>query len=231
MSALVRWTLPLVAYLCVGTVISAALGYFYLRRSGKLDDETMFRVMALLHGVDLDKIAAEGKAAVAEAPPEEPSFAEQQVHTQATKLLFDAKQKQLDDSLRIFDTEKKLVNEANERYKQLQRVVEDYFLEQLERLSNADLAAVRAQLEALAPKKQAKPILIKYIQAGDIDTVILLLGSMKDRARREILKTFDTEEDVEMLFQLEQHMLNDNPAKAKIQEQLDALKKLKSQEK
>lgn len=230
MSALIRWTIPIVAYLCVGTVITATLGYFYLRHSGKLDDATMFRVMALLHGVDLDKIAAQGKVAVEETPPEEPSFVEQHSQSQAAKLIFDAKQKQLDDSLSKFDTDLKLVNEATERYKSLQRVVEDYFREQQLRLANSDLASVRAQLEALDPKKQAKPILINYIK-DDIDTAILLLGSMKDRARQAILKTFDSVEDVALLYQLQQHMLNDNPAKAKIQEQLDELNKLKSQEK
>ena len=78
MNALIRWTFPLIAYLCVGTVISAALGYGYLRHSGKLDDETMFRIMALVHGVDLDELAKEGTPTVEETPPEEPSFAEQQ---------------------------------------------------------------------------------------------------------------------------------------------------------
>ena len=99
MSTLVRFTLPLVAYLCVGTVISAGLGYGYLRRSGKLNDETMFRIMALLHGVDLNELAKESETTVEGTAPEEASFGEQQAHVQATSLRFDAKQKQLADSL------------------------------------------------------------------------------------------------------------------------------------
>jgi hypothetical protein len=231
MSALIRWTLPLVAYLCVGTVITALLGYGYLRHNGALSDETMFRIVALVQGVDLDEIAHEGQAAVETVPPEEPSFAEQQAAIQTATLHFDAKQKQLAQSLSNFDYQLKAVSEATERYKQLQSVVEKYFKEQLNKLADADLAAVRTQLETMDPKKQGKPILIKYIKAGEIETVILLLGSMKERARRELIRKFDTEEDLEMLFQVQQHMLNDNPAMAVINEQLKAFNQLKAEEK
>lgn len=231
MSALIRWTLPLVAYLCVGTVISALLGYGYLRHSGRLNDETMFRIMALLHGVDLDALAAESVQSADGVPPEEPSFAVQQAQIQAATLHFDAKRKQLSDSLVDFDYQLKRVSEATERYALLRTTVENFLKQQGERLKNSDMANVRTQLELLAPKKQAKPILIQYIEAGEIDKVILLLGSMKERSRRDILLTFDTPEDVKMLFEIQQHMLSDNPAMALINEQLEALKQLKSEEK
>jgi hypothetical protein len=231
MSALIRLTLPLVAYLCVGTVITALLGYGYLRHSGALSDDTMFRIMAIVQGVDLDQIAKEGQKAVESVPAEEPSFAEQQSQLQAATLHFDAKQKQLAQSLSNFDYQLKAVSEATERYKQLQRVVEDYFTEQLKKLQDADLAAVRTQIETMIPKKQGKPILIKYIKAGEIEKVILLLGSMKERSRRELIRTFDTEEDLEMLFQVQQHMLNDNPAMAVINEQIKTFNQLKAEEK
>jgi hypothetical protein len=231
MSALIRWTLPLVAYLCVGTVVSAAVGYWYLRSSGRLDDDTLFRITALLHGIDLDALAKEGEATVDETPPEEPSFAQQQEQLQTATLHFDAKQKQLADSLTDFDYQLKRVGEATERYAQLRKVVEDFFEEQRKKLESGDLTSVRAQLEALIPKKQAKPLLIKYIEAGEVEKVILLLGSMKERTRSEILRTFDTPDDIEMLFQIQNHMLNDNPAMAVINEQLEALKQLKAEEK
>lgn len=232
MSALIRITLPLVAYLCVGTVITALLGYGYLRHSGKLNDETTFRILAILHGVDLDEVAKEGHKTADEVPPEEPSFAEIQAYGQAATLRFDAKQKQLEDSLKDFDNQRKLVTEERARYTQLQQQVEQYLKEQHDKLANSDLENVRAQLEAVDPRKQAKPLLIKYIQSGEVEKVILLLGSMKERSRREILRTFNQPpEDIDMLFQIQQHMLNDNPAMAQINEQLKALDKLKAQEK
>jgi hypothetical protein len=230
MSALIRWTLPLVAYLCVGTVISAAIGYGYLRRSGRLDDDTMFRVMALLQGVDLEALKQEGKKTEGEVPAEEPSFAEQQLHVQGATLRFDAKQKQLADSLVDFDYQLRQVSEATQRYAQLRTVVEQFLEDQQEKFANLGLAKVREQLEALIPKKQAKPILISMIEDGRVEEVILLLGSMKPQIRKEILRTFDTPTDVEILYRIQTHMLTDDPARPIIDAQLDALKQLQSQD-
>ena len=80
------------------------------------------------------------------------------------------------------------------------------------------------------PKKQAKPILIKMIEAGQIDEVILLLGSMKPQIRRDILRTFNTPEDIEILYQIQSHMLNDDPAKPLIDAQLDSLEQMQAQD-
>lgn len=230
MSALIRWTLPLVAYLCVGTVISAGIGYGYLRRSGRLDDDTMFRVMALLHGVDLEALKEEGKKTEGEVPPEEPSFAEQQLQVQGAAMRFDAKQKQLADSLVDFDYQLRQVSEATERYAQLRTVVEQFLKEQQDKFANQGLAKVREQLEALIPKKQAKPIIIKMIEEGRVEEVIVILGSMKPQIRKELLRTFDTPSDVEILYRIQTHMLTDDPARPIIEKQLDALKQLNSQD-
>jgi hypothetical protein len=60
--------------------------------------------------------------------------------------------------------------------------------------------------------------------------VILLLGSMKPQIRKEILRTFDTPTDVEILYRIQTHMLTDDPARPIIDAQLDALKQLQSQD-
>jgi hypothetical protein len=223
--------MPLVAYLCIGAVVSAALGYAYMRHSGKLNDETMFRIVALVQGVDLDQLAKEGQTTAEETPAEEPSFAEQQQHLLAGTLQFDGKQRQLKDSLAEFDSQLKRLSAAQERYTQLRAVVERFLKEQQAAVEDVALAKVRAQLEALIPKKQAKPILIKMIQDGQVDQVILLLSGMKPRIQQEILRTFDQPpEDIDMLYQMQKHMLTDNPARPIIEKQIEALDELKSQD-
>jgi hypothetical protein len=232
MSALIRWTLPLIAYLCVGTVISAAIGYGYLRRSGKLNDDTMFRIVALIQGVDLAALAKQDKRATDETPAEEPSFAEQQTKLQTATLHFDAKQRQLADSLVDFNYQLKRVSEATERYSRLRSVVEGYLKEQHEKVTDLARAKVREQLEVMDPKKQAKPLLVKMIQDGQIDEVILLLGSMKPQIRKDILRSFITfPDDIDILYQIQSHMLTDDPARPIIEAQLDQLNQLKSQDK
>jgi hypothetical protein len=229
MSRILRWTLPLVAYLCVGTVISAALGYGYLRSTGKLNDDAMFRIIALLHGVDLEELAKEGEATIEGTPGEEPSFAEQRQHTQVAALHFDAKQKQLADSLVDFDYQLKRLSEATVRYAQLRTIVEEYLTAQRQLVENAALTKVRENMEAMDPRKQAKPILVKMIQAGQINDVIVLLGSMKPQIRRDILRTFSMPEDVDILFQIQTHMLTSDPTLPFINEQLEKLQSMNSQ--
>ena len=231
MGALVRWTFPLLGYLCVATVVSAALGYGYLRQSGKLNDETMFRITALLHGVDLAEIEKVPTAAASEVPTEETSFSEQQQRLQAATLHFDAKQKQIADSLSDFDYQLKRLSEATSRYSQLKRSVEIYLQEQSSKVSDEARSKVREQIEQLDPKKQAKPILIRMIKDDQVDEVIMLLGTMKARNREMILKKFDTVDDLDMLYRVQQRMLAGHPAKQFIDDQVKALQQLKQQEK
>ena len=230
MGLVVRWLFPLVAYACVGTVASLALGYGYLRYSGKLDDETVFRITALLHGVDLAEIEKSAPATQSEAPPEETSFAEQQQQRQAATLHFDAKQKQLADSLSDFDYQLKRLTEATARYTQLKRSVEIYLTEQSQRVTEEARNKVRAQLELLVAKKQAKPILIRMIKDDQVDEVILLMSSMKARSQEMILRSFDTVDDLDMLYRVQQRMLAGHPAKQFIDDQVKALEQLKQQE-
>lgn len=230
MSGLIRLLLPLVAYVCVATVVSAGIGYGYLRSSGRLDDETIFRITALVQGVDLAAIEKEGqKTSSAETPPEETSFAEQQQRSQAAALHFDAKEKQLADSLNQFEHQLRQLSEATVRYDNLKKGVDSYLNEKRDEVVNEARLKVRTQIEVLVPKKQAKPLLIKMIDAGQLDEVILLLNAMKPRNQQDILRTFDSPEDIDKLYELQQRMLAGAPAKPYIDAQLEQLKKLNEQ--
>lgn len=225
-----RILFSIVGYLCVATVLTAVLGYGYLRHNGTLNDEKIFRIMAIVHDVDLAEIEARGAADQQEVPPEEISYAEQQRHLQTAALQFDAKQKELADSLEAFEFRFSQLNTATERYNQLSDKVQNYLTEQKQKVMDKALEEVRGQLRMLIPKKQAKPILIKMIQSGEVDAVIQLLSSLPPRSQQAILKTFDTEQDVELLYQLTQRMLTGDPARQFIDEQLEQLQELKSQE-
>lgn len=230
MSRMLGLLLPLIGYVCVASVISAALGYGYLRKSGKLNDETLFRVVALVQGVDLEEIVKESEVQGDQVPAEEPSFDQQQRHMQTASLHFDAKQKQLAVSLVNFDYQLKQLNAAIDNYARLKAEVADYLDEQGKLVLQEAMQDVREQLELLSPK-QAKPILLKYITDNRIDDVIMLLGSMKSRNREAILKTFTDDEDKEMLYRIQRKMLAGEPVKPFIDEKLEALEQLKAQDK
>ena len=229
MSRLLGLLLPLIGYACVATVISAALAYGYLRKSGKLDDETVFRIVALVHGVDLEEIEKTKEKESPGTPTEEPSFDEQQQHFQIASLHFDAKRKQLADSLVDFDYRLKQLNAATEQYATLKADVQRYLDEQGKLVLSEAVQQVREQLEILKPKL-AKPLLLSYIDDNRLDEVIMLLGSMKPRARQDVLNLFQIDE-LDKLYRIQRKMLAGDPVKPFIDQKLKELEQLKAQEK
>jgi len=231
MGRLFGFLISLIGYACVATVISAALGYAYLRHAGKLDDETMFRVVALVHGVNLDEIAKAKKQEAPGTPGEEPSFQEQRQRLQTASLQFDAKQKQLADALVIFNYQLKQLNLATENYAKLRAEVKQYLEEQGKLVLSENMQKVRAQLELVDPKKQAKPMLTKYIDDNRIDEVIMLLNSMKPKSQMDILKTFNAPEDLDRLYRIQRKMLAGEPVKPMIDARLKELEQLEAKQK
>lgn len=231
MGMLIRMLFPLIGYLCVATVVSGAIAYGYMVKSGKLDDEKIFRITAILQDVDLEEIERQSNATEEPGtPPEEPSYEQQRRQYQTISLQFDVKEKQLADSLVDFDYQLKRLGGATEQYTRLRSEVEEYLVQQSNRVLSEEMQKVRKQLESLIPKKQAKPILIKYITDDRIDDVIMLLGSMKPRDQQAILRTFDAPEDLEMLYRIQRKMLAGEPIKPFIDSQLQALEQLKAQQ-
>jgi hypothetical protein len=229
MSKVLGLLLSLIGYACVATVISTALGYGYLRNSGYLDNEKLFKVVALMQDVDLEEIKEASHEKGPQVSQEEPSFDEQQRNAQTALLNFDAKQKQLAVSLVNFDYQLKQLNAATDNYARLKADVAKYLDEQGKLVLREAMQDVREQLELLTPK-QAKPILISYIQDNSVDDVIMLLGTMKPKSREAILKTFTTDEDLEMLYRIQRKMLAGEPVKPFIDAKLNELEQLKSQD-
>ena len=229
MAPLIRFLFPLIGYFCTATVITLAVGFVYLRQSGTLDDEHMFRMVSMLHDVDLEKIAAEHSAGPDDVPPEQPSYDEQIEYRQVATLHLQAKQDDLEKQISEFEAEFKKVNIATARYSEFKQEVEQYLKERQEKALEAGLVAVRNQLQRLDPRKQAKPLLVQWIREGRTDEVILLLNGLDDRRRGEIIRTFDTEE-IDMLKRIYEQMLAGHPEKTYIEGKLDELEQLKQQD-
>ena len=229
MNAIIRILLPLVGYLCVATVITALLGYGYLRSNGKLDDEQLFRIVALLHGIDLEKFAQQDQTNQDNIPPEETSYAQRQMQRDILMRQFEAKQEDLRRNLDGFNYQLRQVNDATIRYEAVRQDVKNFLQEQKTRILKEGPASVRAQLEKLDPKKQAKPLILDMVEEGRMDDVILLLGGMKTRNREAILKTFISEKELDTLHEIQSRMMSGEPAKPKIDEAIETLNQLNAQ--
>ena len=91
MSKLLHILFGLIGYVCTATVITAVLGIVYLWHTDRMNDEKMFRMVALLHDVDLQQIAAKQQKTTEEVPAEEPSLANVSRHQQVLDRNFEVK--------------------------------------------------------------------------------------------------------------------------------------------
>ena len=224
-----RFLFPLIGYFCVATVISASLGYVYLRQSGQLDDERMFQVVALLHGIDLTAVGDDKDAKESDVPPEELSYDQQLVQLREATLDFDVKQKMLAVSLTDFERDLKRLNAQTTWYAQLKSASRAIWKSRNGAVADEALEKVVRHLEGMNPKKQVKPFLLKMVQDNRVDEVIDILGIMSKKVRREVLLSFDSDEDRDMLYKIYSKVLDGEPAKPVIEEQLRALQQLKGE--
>lgn len=226
MNLLTRFVFPLVAYFCVATVITLLAGYGYMRHTGTLSNERLFRIVSIVHGIDLQEIAEAQQVDDTEVPPEELSFGQQQKHIQISALHLQAKKDDVEKQLSQFESQLNLLNKATERYNRFKNEVEDYLKQRQQDAVEEGLLAVRGQLQNLDPKKQSKPLLIELIKKDRSDLVILLLNGMSSKKRSDILETFQSEEEIKMLHDLQQEMLQGHPENTYLNDKLRELDEL-----
>lgn len=223
MGALIRILFPLIGYFCVATVITASAGYVYLRSNGSIDDERMFQIISLVHGIDLDEITEENAADAQDVPPEELSFADHQQQLQMNILHLQAKRNDIEKLITDFKAESTTLSNQRRHIANFRDEVEAFLRQKRDQASADGLAAVRDQWKSLNPKKQTKQMLKEMIKSGQMNIVIEILNGLPPSTVKEILKTLDTEEDLDILFQIEQRMLTGGPEAAFIDQKLNEL--------
>ncbi|NOZ39110.1 MAG: hypothetical protein GXP24_02645 [Planctomycetes bacterium] len=206
MGALIRILFPLIGYFCVATVITLTAGYGYLRQNGTLDSENMFQIVSLIHGVDLDEIAAANQTDQQDVPPEETSFADR--HQQMLKALLhlQAKEDDIEKNIEIFRSERTALNNSLAHFEKFSEEVKQFLANKKEESLASGIAGVRDQWKNLNPKK-TKQLIMKMIDQDQMDIVIELLNGLNPAKRTKILATFVSEEEIETVFQIEQQML------------------------
>ena len=207
MGGLIRIIFPLIGYVCVATVVTTTAGYSYLRRSGAPNDENMFQIVSLLHGVDLDAIAKANEGNDSQnVPPEEMSSHDRQQQLLMNVLHLQAKKDDIEKNITVFKAQ---ANELDSKFRHFERFRDEVksFLDKKKLEATASgIVSVRDQWKTLKPK-QTKQLLIDMVNNGQMNTVIELLNGLPAGNRKDILKTMDTPEDLKMLLEIEQAML------------------------
>jgi hypothetical protein len=205
MTKLLHLLFALTGYVCTATIISLALGILYLWHTDRLNDEKMFRIVALLHDVDLAQIAAAQHKTSAEVPPEEPSLAGVMHQQQVLDRNYEIKQLALQRGRMEYDHRLQQLKEQTDRSDRMAQNLQNKLKEQEELTTQENLAKVVNNIEQLKPD-EAKELLMRYIEESRMDDVILLMDRMSESKRRKILLTFATPPELDELYKMLRRM-------------------------
>ncbi|TWT31218.1 hypothetical protein KOR34_45940 [Posidoniimonas corsicana] len=223
-----RMLMTLVGYVCTATVVSATLGLAYLYSSNRVDDEKLFRVVALLHDVDIDRIAEETEVATEEIPSEEPSPEEVEWRRQILARNHEVKLEALKRNKLNFDASLNALITEKARFDEIASKLEQQLEEEGELSNKQSVLKVVQNLELMKPD-QAKEELKRILAEEDgVNNVIKLTGSMNTGKLKKILQRFTEEGEQEELHAIIQSMLNGGPQQEVFQDALEELNKLKS---
>jgi hypothetical protein len=216
---------PLLGYLATATVITIALGVGYLWRTERLTDDKMFRVIALLEGVDLQQIADAQKKSEEEIPAEEPSMDAVVGRQQILDRNYEVKLLELKRGRQEYDNKLQQLKVESERYDQLARTWQDKLTQQEQLTAQENMAKVVSDLEQVKPGT-AKDLLMRWIAEDRMADVITLLGKMSENKKGKILNSFTTPEELDKLHQIHRLMIESTASKDQLSKALGELKQV-----
>jgi hypothetical protein len=196
-----------------------------LWKSDQLTDEKLFRITAILQGVDLQQIAEAEKGAEGETPTEEPSVDDIAGQQQVIDRNYEVKLLSLQRGRQEFDERLQQLKVQSERFDRQARDWEAKLKQQGELTTQENLTKVVSDLEQVKPVT-AKDLLMRWIQEDRMQDVILLLGRMSETKKAKILKSFTTPDELDKLHEIHRLLLdNDEQEKLKQAEaELNTLK-------
>lgn len=214
-----------IAYVCIATVLSAAVGAAYLWQTERVSDEKIFHMLALLHDVDMDRIAEEQPYPDEQVPPEEVSLEDSEQRRELLQRNFEAKLDALKRGRQEFDHRLRQLSEATERFDRLAKELESRLKQQGELTSKENIQEVVRNLELMRPE-QAKQLLLMTIDEDRMNDVVMLMNSMNTQKLRSIIQQFETADEISKLHEIHRLMLDGGPQKQVLDQALEQIKTL-----
>jgi hypothetical protein len=219
MRKIIGMLLAFIGYFCVATVITLALISGYLWHTDQLTEEKAFRLVALLQDVDLEQLAEAQHKTSGDVPPEEPSLSDMLRHQQIQDRNFEVKQLALQRGRQEYDHRLQLLKEQTDRYDRLATEWQSRLKKQEELTTQENLAKVVAQIEQLRADN-GKAMLLRWIEEGRMDDAILLMSKMSENKLGKILKTFETDEELNKLHEIHQRIISAGVANSQLEKAL-----------
>lgn len=223
-----RFLLAMIGYLAVATVIAVALGVGYLWQTDLLNDDKVFRIVALVHDVDVEgAVRDQGDNPLTPgAPDEEPSLDELQNLREVALRDFEVKQSALEQGQNEFTHLLEQLGEARDRFDAMARELDERIKQESELAGKESVASVVRDLRSVKADR-AKELLLRVLDDGRggaeaervaMDNVIRLMNAMPTNTLTNILKKFQTEEELDKLHAIHQLMLEGGPKQEALEE-------------
>jgi hypothetical protein len=222
MGKVINILFALVAYVCTATVIALALTFGYLWQSEQLNDEKLFRMVALLQDVDLNQIAEEHRKKSREVPPEEPSLSEVSRQQQVLDRNHEVKLLALQRGSQEYHHRFQQLKEQADRNDRLAQDLQSRLKQHEQLTTQENVTKVVSQLEQLRPDV-AKASLMRWIDENRMDDAILLMSKMSDTKLSKILKSFETAEELDKLHEIHERILARGGASPQLEKSLNDL--------
>ncbi|HJQ81982.1 MAG TPA: hypothetical protein VJ828_18595 [Lacipirellulaceae bacterium] len=223
MKRIIALLMSLIGYFCVATVITLALIVGYLWHTDHLNQQKAFRIVALLQDIDLEQLAEAQHKTGDDVPPEEPSMDDMLRHQQIQDRNFEVKQLALQRGRQEYDHRLQLLKEQTDRYDRLATEWQSRWKKEAELTTQENLAKVVAQIEQLRADN-GKAMLLRWIDEGRTDDAILLMSKMSENKLGRILKTFETEEELNKLHDIHQRIISSGSANSQLEKALGEMK-------
>lgn len=215
----------IVVYFCVATVITLSLMVGYLRFSDRLSNDKMFKLVAVMQDVDLQKIASAEEKKKKDVPPAEPSLTEVMSHQQLLDRNYEMKKLALERGKQEYDASLQGIVEQIDRYDRIAQEWHNKLKQDQEQTTQQNVVKVVSQLEQVAPEV-GKDQLMRWITDNKMDDAILLMSKMSDTKLAKILKTFETPDDLKKLHEIHERIISTGSDNSKLEKalgELDAL--------
>lgn len=217
----------LIGYVCTATVITLGAGLGYLWYSDRLNDDKVFRIVAMLHDVNLEEIAKAQAPKVDEIPPEELSLADVTRYQQVFDRNYEVKRLALDRGRQEYDFRLQQLKEQTARYDRLAQEWQQKLQQQEELATQQNIATVVRDLEQVKPAT-GKDLLMRWIDEGKMDDAILLMNKMSESKLAKLLKTFQTPEELDKLHEIHERIINGGKDQSQLNEAINELKNVQN---
>ena len=219
MVRMIRLLGAVVAYFCIATVLGALLGIGFGWSTGRLDQAKVARLAAVLQNMDLRPAISPVQD---DAVPAVNLVADREAARSAQFRGLELREQALENRLKQVRFEKQKLDEEKKRFE----------LDKLgfeRRLGAEKLTAIaagnenaRLLLESVKPK-QSKELILKMLQADEIEAVVTLFSAMPITKRAKIAAEFESEEETKKLDEILRRIRLGQPDVGLLDEALERL--------